>query len=140
MTETVQEVAYIAWVTLQAIFALVLLVFTVWLFAMLSRNGVKRTARVLVRVIEAMPDASSWGDEATYVYHFYDVQGNLLYVGITNNVRRRWDQHAADKPWWHLVARKEKVLYSTREEAEKVEAHQIRTHRPLYNRALNGWV
>lgn len=78
--------------------------------------------------------------EATYVYHFYDRQGRLLYVGITNDTRRRWEQHAADKPWWHLVARKERVLYSSREEAEKVEEHQIRTQRPMYNRAMNGWL
>ena len=85
-------------------------------------------------------ECGSGSGEPTYVYHFYDRQGNLLYVGITNDTRRRWDQHATDKPWWHLVARKEKVLYSTREEAEKVEAHQIRTHRPMYNRAMNGWL
>ena len=78
--------------------------------------------------------------EPTHVYYFYDVQGNLLYVGITNDIKRRWAQHAEDKPWWHLVARKEKVLYSTRQEAERVEAHQIRTHRPMYNRAMNGWL
>ena len=78
--------------------------------------------------------------EPTYVYYFFDVQGNLLYVGITNNLRRRWEQHEADKPWWHLVARKESVRYSTRQEAERVEAHQIRTHRPMFNRAMNGWL
>ena len=78
--------------------------------------------------------------EPTHVYYFFDRQGNLLYVGITNNLRRRWEQHAEDKPWWHLVARKESCLYSSRQEAEKVEAHQIRTHRPLFNRAMNGWL
>jgi len=78
--------------------------------------------------------------EATHVYYFFDVQGNLLYVGITNDVQRRWAQHAEDKPWWHLVARKESVRYSTRQEAERVEAHQIRTHRPMFNRAMNGWL
>lgn len=83
---------------------------------------------------------SGFSGEPTHVYHFYDRQGNLLYVGITNNLRRRWEQHEADKPWWHLVARKESVEYSTREEAEKVEEHQIRTHRPMFNRAMNGWL
>jgi predicted GIY-YIG superfamily endonuclease len=76
---------------------------------------------------------------STHVYHFYDSQGNLLYVGITNDLQRRWAQHAEDKPWWHLVARKESMQYSTREEAAKVEAHQIRTHHPMFNRAMNGW-
>jgi hypothetical protein len=84
-------------------------------------------------------EKSRWGGEATHVYHFYDRQGNLLYVGITNDLKRRWAQHAEEKPWWHLVARKESVKYPTREEAERVEAHQIRTLRPQFNRALNGW-
>lgn len=75
----------------------------------------------------------------TYVYYLYDRQGNLLYVGITDNIERRWAQHAADRPWWHMVARREYVEYPTREEAMRVEAHQIRTHRPMFNRALNGW-
>ncbi|HXJ63028.1 MAG TPA: GIY-YIG nuclease family protein [Actinomycetota bacterium] len=78
--------------------------------------------------------------EPTHVYHFYDRQGRLLYVGITNDLKRRWAQHEADKPWWHLVARKESVQYPTREEAERVEEHQIRTHRPMFNRAMNGWL
>ena len=77
-------------------------------------------------------------DYPTYVYYFYDRQGNLLYVGITDNIERRWAQHAA-KPWWHMVARKEYVQYPTRTEAARVEAHQIRTQRPTFNRAMNGW-
>lgn len=77
---------------------------------------------------------------AASVYYFYDRQGNLLYVGMTQDIRRRWAQHAEDKSWWHLVARKEYVTYSTREEAARVEAHQIRTQRPMFNRAMNGWL
>jgi len=97
----------------------------------------KDVARVLVEVIPEGGMSVIGG--ATHVYHFYDRQGNLLYVGITNDLQRRWAQHEADKPWWHLVARKESVQYPTREEAAKVEAHQIRRLRPMYNRAMNGW-
>lgn len=78
-------------------------------------------------------------NEATYVYYFYDRQGNLLYVGMTDNIERRWAQHAVSKPWWHMVARKEYVQYPTRTEAARVEAHQIRIQRPMFNRAINGW-
>jgi predicted GIY-YIG superfamily endonuclease len=133
MTDTMWEVT-------QLVGGAAVLVWFVWTFRTRMRNirnGFVRSVNFVVRIWAACIVENH---QSTWVYYFFDVQGNLLYVGITNDTRRRWEQHEADKPWWHLVARKERVLYSSREEAERVEAHQIRTHRPLYNRALNGWV
>lgn len=100
-------------------------------------GGVRTQTRVEM-VLGAIFDAAL-ADETTYVYYFYDRQGNLLYVGMTDNIERRWAQHAVSKPWWHMVARKEYVQYPTRTEAARVEAHQIRIQRPMFNRAINGW-
>jgi hypothetical protein len=41
----------------------------------------------------------------TTLYRFYDGDGALLYIGITNSVPRRLGQHQAHKPWWGDAAR-----------------------------------
>jgi predicted GIY-YIG superfamily endonuclease len=33
------------------------------------------------------------------VYRAFDADGNLLYVGCTNNPDRRWREHRTDSPW-----------------------------------------
>jgi hypothetical protein len=42
--------------------------------------------------------------ERTAVYWLWAVDGRLLYIGMTNDVERRMEQHAADKSWWPQVA------------------------------------
>ena len=40
------------------------------------------------------------GDETpTALYRFFDTAGALLYVGITDAVKRRFAEHSAQKPW-----------------------------------------
>lgn len=73
------------------------------------------------------------GDEPTALYRFYGSDGVLLYVGITVNLTRRWEGHAADKAWWPLVARKTAVLYGTRKEAIQAEAVAIIAESPVHN-------
>jgi len=72
--------------------------------------------------------------QATALYRFWGSDGALLYVGISNHPDLRWAQHAADKPWWGQVTRKEVVgWYSTRGKAERAEMLAIRSERPRYN-------
>jgi len=128
-----------AWEIVQVVGGAAVLVWYVRTF----RTRMRRVRNAFVRcvnfVAQILAACIVENHVSTWVYYFFDEQGNLLYVGITGDTRRRWAQHAEDKPWWHLVARKERVLYSSREEAEKVEEHQIRTHKPMFNRAMNGW-
>lgn len=84
----------------------------------------------LVRVIE-------WGIPRTPVptalYRLHDHDGELLYVGITDDLGRRWHDHAKDKPWWPEVASKSIEWLPSRRRALAAEATTIRAERPRYN-------
>lgn len=67
------------------------------------------------------------------LYRLYDSAGVLLYVGISHYPDERFKEHAGDKPWWHLVTRREIVWLDDRSAALKAEAEAMITERPLYN-------
>ena len=70
----------------------------------------------------------------TAVYRVYDESGQLLYVGLTNDITTRWYDHATHKPWWKIEAhRYEARWYATRVIARAEEVKAIRTERPKYN-------
>ncbi|MEV5211301.1 GIY-YIG nuclease family protein [Micromonospora sp. NPDC053740] len=73
----------------------------------------------------------------TYLYWLWDREGQLIYVGITDDVERRMRDHAKDKFWWGDVKRTTKMAFQTRHEAEWAEWAVIATSRPVYNRALS---
>lgn len=70
---------------------------------------------------------------AVYLYRFWDSDGVLLYVGITDDIQKRWSTHSKTQPWWGRVSRKGFQQYETREEAAAAESTAIRIERPLYN-------
>lgn len=76
-------------------------------------------------------DAFGYG--GTYLYVFRDVEGSLLYVGITGNPVERWRRHAQRKPWWHEVARIEFDLVPKESVALERERDLIRSAAPKYN-------
>jgi hypothetical protein len=43
----------------------------------------------------------------TALYKLYGQDDALLYVGISDNPRYRWTQHARTQPWWHEVVTRE---------------------------------
>jgi hypothetical protein len=70
------------------------------------------------------------------LYRHFDANDRLLYVGITAEARngRRWEEHEADKPWFHQVARSEVTPpYPTRAAALYAEAVAIRDENPIHN-------
>jgi predicted GIY-YIG superfamily endonuclease len=69
----------------------------------------------------------------TAIYRLRDVHGQLLYVGMSNDLKTRWHQHAISKPWWHLVAQREIEWYPDRPSADIAETEAIVMERPLYN-------
>lgn len=71
--------------------------------------------------------------ERTALYRFYDVDDCLLYVGITDNPRARFKQHAAHKSWWGKVSMREIEWLDSRHEAEVAELTAIYRERPLHN-------
>lgn len=76
----------------------------------------------------------------TALYRFFDSDGTLLYVGITDNTKERFYQHSTTKPWWSSVASQRIEWLDTREEALAAERVAIRGERPIWNikLSLNG--
>lgn len=73
--------------------------------------------------------------EPMVLYRFFDADGTLLYVGITNHPWRRFAQHAAEKPWWHEVDDIEFESFpGPRHVAEAEEAVAIWEEQPRYNK------
>lgn len=69
------------------------------------------------------------------VYRFYDSEGTLVYVGISNNPFQRLYEHVRSSITRTVVDIKLQWCDS-REEALAVEALAIRTESPLYNQKI----
>lgn len=69
----------------------------------------------------------------TALYRFYGARDILLYVGVTDQPGRRWEEHVKEKPWWRRVRRQTVDLYDSREAAEAAERQAIEDERPVYN-------
>lgn len=116
------------------------------------RQGVSRVVcdragrRHVVTIGAPTPPARRAGREHHTLYRFYDADGRLLYVGITDLPGRRFKEHSAAKDWWPLVVEIKIEHLSSRPELEASEAAAIKAERPLYNvehterKAFNGQV
>lgn len=67
------------------------------------------------------------------LYRFFDEDGTLLYIGITNNVWNRFKGHAKSQPWWELVATATFEHYGHRDALERAESLAIHQECPKYN-------
>lgn len=73
----------------------------------------------------------------TALYRFFDGEGLLLYVGITDNPKERFYQHSKTKHWWESVASQRIEWLDSRNDAEVAERTAIRGERPLWNVKLS---
>lgn len=89
-----------------------------------------------------MPYWSDMMDKVTHVYRLYDEDGALLYVGISNQVRRRVMHHRSHKPWGHLVAGATIERFMCRADAQAAEWEAIQRENPKHNitRPVDEWV
>lgn len=69
----------------------------------------------------------------TAVYRFFDVDDDLLYVGMTNNPERRFLEHVESKVWWYEVDHFEVEWFDNRFLAEDAEVVAIWQEQPRYN-------
>jgi len=67
------------------------------------------------------------------LYRFYTDQGQLLYVGITNDPARRIDQHGERKAWWQQVAGMTIEWYPTRSAVLAAERRAVQVENPKHN-------
>lgn len=82
-----------------------------------------------------MTNPNIHADEPTALYRLYDANDRLLYIGIARHPKFRWEQHANDKPWWHLVARKTVEWCDDRSSALNAERGATAEEKPLYDRS-----
>lgn len=76
-----------------------------------------------------MPEAR----ERTALYRLYDVSGKLLYVGISNDPKRRFSSHRSTKAWWPEVDRRAVDWFDSLWLASVAERTAITTEAPRYN-------
>ncbi|GAB3213297.1 hypothetical protein GCM10027294_43540 [Marinactinospora endophytica] len=67
------------------------------------------------------------------LYRFYADDGQLLYVGITNDPPRRMKQHSDSKDWWPQVRGISIDWYPDRDSVLAAERRAIAVENPLYN-------
>lgn len=83
-------------------------------------------------------------DRRTALYRLFDVDGVLLYVGISVDPRKRFHGHrygngrSKPKEWWPQVASSRIEWFDSRPEAEFAESFAVVTEHPRHNKAKTG--
>ena len=67
------------------------------------------------------------------LYRLFNSAGELLYVGISQHVFQRLEQHAIGRKWSKDVARVEMTHYDDRAKARSAETAAIQSEKPRYN-------
>lgn len=69
----------------------------------------------------------------TTLYRLWNADHSLLYVGITDNVDARMEEHRADKPWWGEVDQVSTEELRSRRQALEAESRAIFWEQPRHN-------
>lgn len=69
------------------------------------------------------------------LYRLFNAAGELLYIGITNDLNARFSWHAGRSPWWPEVADCRTDFFPSREALRAAETQAIKAEQPRYNRA-----
>ncbi len=75
----------------------------------------------------------------TSLYLYYDVDGILIYLGITGRGMGRNREHNARAEWWPFVASQEVEHFASRAEAEAQEQRLIKLYHPPFNKQHNPY-
>lgn len=71
------------------------------------------------------------------LYRFFDKDGILLYVGISNTWYQRFHDHERKAGWFSKVASSTFEWHENRESVEAAELLAIKTENPVFNKAHN---
>jgi predicted GIY-YIG superfamily endonuclease len=69
-----------------------------------------------------------------FLYIFFNVDGVAQYVGVTNCLKRRIEEHRKTSEWCKPWFREMYFLMPTRRAALSAEKHAIEIMRPKYNK------
>ena len=69
----------------------------------------------------------------TTLYRLWNADHALLYVGITDDLEARTEEHRADKPWWDEVDQVSTEELPSRRRALEAETRAIFWEQPRYN-------
>jgi DNA-binding XRE family transcriptional regulator len=67
------------------------------------------------------------------LYRFFAADGTLLYVGISDYMRKRFRGHSKRSAWWSEAAQGTVALYPSRPAALAAESEAILTEQPVHN-------
>ena len=73
---------------------------------------------------------------AYFLYKIFDTNNQLIYVGMTDNIARRFIQHQ-NKEWFKLMTRFESFAFESKEKCKEAEADEIASSNPIYNKIHN---
>ena len=91
----------------------------------------RREVRGILRGLGVLGPA---GAKKTHtLYRFFDDDGALLYIGVTNSPPNRFRAHRADKEWWGMVKTVKMEQFPSRSALMAGEAAAIKAERPRYN-------
>lgn len=68
-----------------------------------------------------------------FVYRLFDGDGTLLYIGVTNDIGRRWKDHLRGKSWAGRIQDMTVARYATYEAAVEAETKVIAAEYPVFN-------
>lgn len=71
-----------------------------------------------------------------YVYRLIDADDLVVYVGTTNNIKRRIADHKSNKPWINEVVRVKGSTFQDKGKAAAEERRLIKKLQPKYNKVL----
>ena len=71
------------------------------------------------------------------LYHYFDNENRLLYIGISGDYATRRGVHNSTSRWMQLAASSTIKRYETREDLQKAEQAAIEVERPLFNVQYN---
>lgn len=70
----------------------------------------------------------------TQLYRYFDIDGNLLYIGISVNFMVRASQHKSSSRWFDRISYVNVTHFPNRELAIRAERLAISNEMPIYNK------
>lgn len=86
---------------------------------------------------EQPPVPAATNQRPCALYRWHDDRLNLLYVGITHDIKQRSAGHARKSCWWVFATRQDIEWFPNRAAAEAAERSAIKNERPIFNRQHN---